>query len=96
MRFNPFAFGAAGFPLCGAEQFVYNFLCAVYNENGKIVKGTKAQLIQGMLDNQSNRYSEQALTTAVDLLITGDDRRRSLLQMEGDSVVPNEHFGIQK
>jgi hypothetical protein len=29
MKFNPFAFGAAGYPLRGVEDFIYNFLKAV-------------------------------------------------------------------
>ncbi len=37
MKFNPYAFGVAGYPLGGAEDFIYNFLKAVYKEKGEVV-----------------------------------------------------------
>lgn len=100
MIINPFAFGAANYPLYGPEHFLYQVLVANYEAQGKIVPGSPRELIEAALKCPDNRWSERGLTAAIEHLLKGDKgggrlEAQALIRLDKNgNIIPTEHFGV--
>lgn len=98
LKINPFAFGASGRPLYGAENLLYNFLAACYREQQQIVEGTREQILDGIQDHlkrnpSDGRWSRDEMNEAIDDLISSNKSRALLIEASG-VIKPTEDFGV--
>ena len=102
MQLNPFAFGAAGYPFFGPENFLHSFFFMCCSETGEIVRGTLEQLIEGALGHQDNRFSKEELEEGLDNILNGTKTHggqqcfKPLIFIEPTTgfIMPTENFGI--
>lgn len=96
---NPFAFGAAGYPMSGAEEYLYRLMLGCYMKAGKVVPGTTDQLIQAALARDDCHYTERELTKAVQSIQSGQNGKPGcapLITTDDKGVItPTEHFGLR-
>jgi hypothetical protein len=98
MRLNPFSFGAAGYPLCGAEEYLYSVLASSYKHFRRVVKGDRISFLDAVAAREDNRFSrselDSALVNITDGLSHGRVECKPLVKIENGMVTPTEHFGI--